>query len=84
LDSDAIAASAPDNGASLAEKRRMASRWAQVLEQDPNHNPNLSLDRLDGSLAAEPRRPVVWASAWEREARPNPALVPRTHQSSLR
>jgi O-antigen biosynthesis protein len=84
LDPDAATASAPENRASLAEKRRMASRWAQVLELDPNYNPNLSLDRLDGSLAAEPRRPVVWASAWEREARPNPALVPRTHQSSLR
>jgi O-antigen biosynthesis protein len=84
LDPDAATASAPENGASLAETRRMASRWAQALGQDPNYNPNLSLDRLDGSLAAEPRRPIVWASAWEREARPNPSLVPTTDHSSLR
>jgi hypothetical protein len=59
---DAPAAEAAGR-ASAGEEKYMKLRWGSLLERDPNYNANLSLEREDGSLAAQPRRLVPWADA---------------------
>jgi GT2 family glycosyltransferase len=44
------------------EQRYMISRWGTVLQGDPNHNPNLGLEREDNGLAVQPRLSVSWSA----------------------
>ena len=55
-------ASAPVRPGFVAESELLKDRWANLLNEDPYFNPNLSLDRPDFSLAYPPRHVRKW---WE-------------------
>jgi GT2 family glycosyltransferase len=43
-----------------AQRRYFRTRWENALRHDPFHNPNLTLDREDLSLAMPPRAVKPW------------------------
>jgi hypothetical protein len=66
LDSERLGPPAEEilKGGTLAQEQAyMRSRWGSILANDPNYNPNLSLEREAVLLAMPPRHSVPWASA---------------------
>jgi GT2 family glycosyltransferase len=53
------------NGDAAEERALMRARWADVLDNDPAGNPNLSLENGDFELAFPPRARKPWKEAAE-------------------
>ncbi len=71
-------------GRTLAdEERYVASRWAAVIDRDPNFNPNLSLEEA-GGLALPPSRSAPWTGAGPKEGHPGAVPLSTSPRGTFR